>query len=73
MEIRSVGPSIKVPVTLEELKEYMNEHYSFIENNMSDKAMKAFMNKPYVKGSSVKRIADLLSDKLLSSGAYAQE
>jgi hypothetical protein len=73
METRSVGPMLKKEVTLQEVKDYMNEHYSYIENNMSDKAMIKFMKRPYIKGSSVERICNLLSDKLLASGAFAQE
>jgi hypothetical protein len=64
-------------VTVKKLKEYFSKHHGHINHELSDKELKAFINQYYktekniffrCDSLSLFRIADQLSDYLLSQG-----
>ena len=70
---KSVKSKMKNQITLSELKEYFREHYGYISNEMSDKELNDFLNRPYIQklGRKISIVADLLADGLLADGAEA--
>jgi glutaredoxin 2 len=64
----------KLPkINIQEFKDYFNDHYRYINNELSDEEIQDFLNRSYIKDRSIEGAADLFSDYLLASGAYAQE
>lgn len=61
------------PVSLMELKDYFNTHYGWITMELSDNELSDWMAQSYIINLPIERMADCLSDYLLSNGADAQE
>lgn len=69
-----VRPMLKGQVTKKEIKEYFNEHYSYVAFEISDKELDEYLQQTYMLGKSIEHVANLLYDKLLSEGdAEVQE
>jgi len=64
---------MKEKISLNELKEFFREHYGYIDMELTDKELLEFLHEANKKGYSLPRTADMLSDLLLASGAFAQE
>ena len=75
METRTISTSMVLPEPLPVKKviEYMQNHYSYIYLDMSEKQIATWLNQRYIRGLSLLQTADLLADKLLASGSYVQE
>ena len=75
METRTISTSMVLPEPLPVKKviEYMQNHYSYIYLDMSEKQSATWLNQRYIRGLSLLQTADLLADKLLASGSYVQE
>lgn len=65
--------SAKINIGRDEMEVYFREHYSYLDFDISDKELDEFLSRPYMIGKSIEHIANLLYDKLLAGGAYAQE
>ena len=59
--------------TKDSVKEYFAKHFSYIDFDISDKDLDEFLNLSYCIGEPLIRVCDLLYDKLLAGGAYAEE
>ena len=59
--------------TKDSVKDYLAKHYSYVDFDISDKELDEFLNRSYNIGAPLIRVCDLLYDKLLAGGAYAEE